>query len=188
APTERRGETREGGQTTEPGQPPVDVNACTQDAVRLHEAIAGAGTTESVLNEILSNRSNAEINEIKAAYQRMYGVSLEDDIKGDTSGDYEDMLVELLKANRDESGQVNQAQATQDAVRLHEAIAGAGTTESVLNEILSRRSRRQIDAIAAAYQNMFGESLEDAIRGDTGGDYEDLLVAQLNRRDTARRQ
>ncbi|MEQ8275686.1 MAG: annexin [Deltaproteobacteria bacterium] len=163
----------------------ADQAQATRDAVALHQAMDGWGTDEAALTRILSGRSNTQINAIKAAYQEMYGESLEDAIKGDTSGDFEDSLLSMLRGNRDESGKVDENAATRDAAALHEAMDGWGTDEATLNRIISGRSGPQLKAIAKAYQEMYGESLEDAIKGDTSGDFEDSLLAQLKRADTA---
>merc|ERR1712230_337207 len=50
-----------------------------------HEAIKGLGTKESVLNDVLLGRSNADMRAIKQAYQETYRRALETDVKGDLS-------------------------------------------------------------------------------------------------------
>lgn len=40
------------------------------DAMQLHKAIAGAGTNEKILLEIMSTRTNEEIRSIQAAYKK----------------------------------------------------------------------------------------------------------------------
>jgi len=56
------------------------------DAYQLHKAMAGLGTKEHVLIEIMTTRSNAQIRELKMAYKMMYGHELEHDMVGETSG------------------------------------------------------------------------------------------------------
>lgn len=65
-------------------------------ATQLHEAMDKIGTNEDVLTEILCTRGNAEIHQIKEAYERLYGKSLEDEISSEVSGDYKRLLVMLL--------------------------------------------------------------------------------------------
>jgi hypothetical protein len=44
------------------------------------------------------------LREIKAAYQHLFGHELAKDISGDTSGTFKALLLDLLEANRNESG------------------------------------------------------------------------------------
>ncbi len=175
----RRSAGRLQGGMTAGGAPRVDKNKATRDAVALHQAMDGMGTDEQSLINLLSNRTNREIRAIKTAYQEMFGESLDDRIKSETSGDLETMLLKLSSGNRDESGTVDSAQATRDAVALHQAIDGWGTDEAALIRLLGGRSKAQIAAAASAYESMYGESLQDAIKGDTSGWFETSLLAQL---------
>ncbi len=56
------------------------------DAERLHYAIDGAGTDEATIREVLGGRSRAEVDAIRADYQKRYGRALDDDLRGDLSG------------------------------------------------------------------------------------------------------
>lgn len=73
----------------------------------------GLGTKEKVLIEILCSRTNEQIFLIRAKYEELYHHSLEKDIKGDTSGDFENLLVALLQGNRDESNMIDSLKANQ---------------------------------------------------------------------------
>uniref|UniRef100_A0A667Z3M7 Annexin n=1 Tax=Myripristis murdjan TaxID=586833 RepID=A0A667Z3M7_9TELE len=67
--------------------------------------------------------------------------------------------------------------AGDDAVALRKAIEGLGTREKTLIDVLTRRSSAQRQLICAAYQEATGRSLEEDLRGDTHGDFEEVLVA-----------
>jgi annexin A7/11 len=56
-----------------------------QDCHVLHESIKGLGTKESAMNDVLLNRTNADLNAIKNHYQHKYRRTLESDVKGDLS-------------------------------------------------------------------------------------------------------
>jgi annexin A7/11 len=51
----------------------------------------------------------------------VYGHSIEKDVKGDTSGDFQKILVELLMGRRDESVGVDAEKAIEDAQKLYKA-------------------------------------------------------------------
>lgn len=55
------------------------------------------GTKESVLNRIIITRSEIDLVQIKSAYKTLYRRDFERDISSDTSGDYEKLLLEILK-------------------------------------------------------------------------------------------
>ncbi|NXU95783.1 ANXA8 protein, partial [Cettia cetti] len=67
------------------------------DAKELYDAMKGVGTRESVIIEILASRTKAQIKEIIKAYKEQYGSDLEQDIKSETSGYLEQILVCLLQ-------------------------------------------------------------------------------------------
>lgn len=116
-------------------------------AKELHDAMSGLGTDEAVLIEVLCTMSNHEISIIKQAYEAskltkkyqnykiivvcvyllhyliiiVYGRTLEDDLISDTSGNFKRLMVSLCCANRDESFNVDQGAAMEDARQLLQA-------------------------------------------------------------------
>jgi len=65
-------------------------------AHRMNEAIKGLGTDDSLLIRCFTENSKPFLHEIKKEYEILFKVSIEEDIKGDTSGHYRDLLVTLL--------------------------------------------------------------------------------------------
>uniref|UniRef100_A0A673B9H7 Annexin n=1 Tax=Sphaeramia orbicularis TaxID=375764 RepID=A0A673B9H7_9TELE len=108
-----------------------------EDVAALRNAIEGLGTTEKTLVEVLTQRSNAQRQLIANAYHKATGRTLVDDLKGDTHGDFEDLLVALVTPT-----------TAYDCHEVIKAIKGAGTTESTLTEIFASRSNRQIRALS----------------------------------------
>uniref|UniRef100_A0A3Q3CBC9 Annexin n=1 Tax=Haplochromis burtoni TaxID=8153 RepID=A0A3Q3CBC9_HAPBU len=64
-------------------------------AERLYKSMKGLGTTDSVLIRIMVARAEIDMLDIKAQFMKMYGKTLHSFIKGDTSGDYRKILLEL---------------------------------------------------------------------------------------------
>uniref|UniRef100_A0AAV2LF04 Annexin n=1 Tax=Knipowitschia caucasica TaxID=637954 RepID=A0AAV2LF04_KNICA len=148
------------------------------DAAELREAIKGAGTDEACLIEILSSRSNAEIDEINRIYKSEYGKKLEDAIISDTSGHFRRLLVSLSQGNRDEREQVDVSLAKQDAQKLYTAGENkVGTDESQFNAILCARSKPHLRAVFHEYQQMCGRDIEKSICREMSGNVEDGMVS-----------
>lgn len=66
-------------------------------ADRLYKAMHGLGTDDRALIYIFSLLTKAELKQVAQIFQRKRGRSLESMIRGDTSGNYEKLLRELLR-------------------------------------------------------------------------------------------
>ncbi|MGV8118566.1 MAG: annexin [Candidatus Xenobiia bacterium LiM19] len=159
-------------------QQPVDTGAARSEAVALHSAMEGLGTDETSLSSLLANKTNEQIKAIKQEYQNLYGVSLEHDINGDTSGNYREALNRLCQGNRSTAAP-DQSEARADATALHQAMKGCGTDESVLTNMLCSRNKEQIDAIKRAYQDMYGKDLMQDVHNETHGLFENNAYGDL---------
>ncbi|TRY85437.1 hypothetical protein DNTS_016104 [Danionella cerebrum] len=138
----------------------------------------GAGTEEACLIDILASRNNSEIREIVSVYKRDHGKSLEDDICGDTSGMFQRVLVSLLTAGRDESNNVDEAQAIKDAKEIYEAgEAHWGTDEVKFLTVLCVRNRNHLLRVFQEYQKISGRDIEDSIKREMSGCLEDVFLA-----------
>ncbi|XP_077282283.1 annexin B9 isoform X1 [Temnothorax americanus] len=147
-------------------------------AKELNDAMSGLGTDETVLIEVLCTLSNHEISIIKQAYEAMYGRTLEDDLISDTSGNFKRLMVSLCCANRDESLNVDNAAAMEDAKQLLQAgELRFGTDESTFNAILVQRSIAQLRQIFVEYHNITGHDIENAIENEFSGDIKKGLLA-----------
>jgi len=66
-------------------------------ADRLYKAMHGLGTDDNALIYVFSVLTKAELRQVADIFQRKRSRSLQSMIKGDTSGNYEKLLIELLR-------------------------------------------------------------------------------------------
>ncbi|XP_072549068.1 annexin A1-like isoform X3 [Salminus brasiliensis] len=146
-------------------KPDPNFNA-SRDAAALQKAIETKGVDENAITEILARRTNAQRQEIKAAYERDTGKNLPNTLKSALKSSYEDVVLALLMTP-----------AQFDAHELRQAMKGLTTKEKVLCEILGTRSNQEIRLIKTAFKEAYGEELEHDIKGDTSGDFKTALLA-----------
>uniref|UniRef100_A0A8C6PFT5 Annexin n=1 Tax=Nothobranchius furzeri TaxID=105023 RepID=A0A8C6PFT5_NOTFU len=137
-----------------------------KDVEVLRKAMKGFGTDENAIIELLGNRTIKQRVPLVAAYKTTYGKDLVKDLKSELTGDFEDLVIAMLKTP-----------SQFDASELRAAIKGAGTDEACLIEILSSRSNAEILEINRVYKSEYGKTLEDAISSDTSGHFRRLLVS-----------
>ncbi|NXF94670.1 ANXA6 protein, partial [Eubucco bourcierii] len=136
------------------------------DAQVLRKAMKGLGTDEGAIIEVLTQRSNAQRQQILKAYKAHYGRDLMADLKSELSGSLAKLILGLMLTP-----------AQYDAKQLRKAVEGAGTDEKVLIEIMATRNNQEIKAINEAYQEAYHKSLEDDLSSDTSGHFKRILVS-----------
>ncbi|KAI4323528.1 hypothetical protein L6164_023125 [Bauhinia variegata] len=62
----------------------------------VRDSIVGFGTDEDSLTRVIVTRAETDMSEVRVEYEEMYKASLDDDVIGDTSGDYGEFLMTLL--------------------------------------------------------------------------------------------
>ncbi|GAB0087118.1 Annexin [Sergentomyia squamirostris] len=146
-------------------RPPPDFNAVA-DAQTLRKAMKGFGTDETALINVICRRTNEQRQMIAREYKTNFGKDLIEDIKSETTGNFENLLVSLMTPIVDYY-----------ALELHDAMAGVGTDEDVLIEVLASMSNYEINTIKYAYEKMYGQSLENRLISETSGNFKRLLVS-----------
>lgn len=87
-------------------------------------------------------------------------------MKSELSGDFERVILALITPWPEYM-----------AGEIHYAIQGAGTDEKKLVEILCPCSNQQMRQIGDAYQQLYGKSMESAVKSDLSGDLRRFMVA-----------
>jgi len=139
----------------------------------LQNAVRGIGTRESIVIDVLTQSTNAEIMELKRLWPEM-----ENHVASDTSGNFRHVLVALMKAKRQEIVQYDDQLASQVAHDLYKAGENRlGTNDSKFVETMTTFSPYFLDRVSYHYSVRHGHSLQVAIENETSGDYKDALIA-----------
>ena len=138
------------------------------DAQALRDAMKGFGTDEAALIKIVANRTNQQRIAIKEAYKTAFGRDLISDLKSELRGKLEDAMVALFTEPIE-----------YDCDSLKNAMKGVGTDEDSLIEIITSRPNWMLKKIKEKYKEKYKKDLESAIKSETSGDLERLLVSIL---------
>ncbi|XP_077599461.1 annexin A2 isoform X2 [Stigmatopora nigra] len=142
------------------------------DVMRIHQALEKKDVTTLV--SVLTNRNNAQRRIIAETFIEATERDLVDLLKKILSGDLEDLMTELMMSP-----------AEHECHRLRRAMAGLGTDEETLLEILCSRSSEEIRDISAAYGQIYKKDLEKDVKAETSGDFAKLVVALVNKEEVA---
>lgn len=126
-----------GNPTIRPAQPFDAVS----DANILRKAMKGFGTDEKALISVICHRTNEQLQHIAREFKTCFGRDLIQDVRSETKGNFENVLVSLLTPTIEYY-----------VSQLRNAMSGMGTDEDVLIEIFCTLSNSEIHAIKRAYE------------------------------------
>ncbi|KGL81564.1 Annexin A8-like 1, partial [Tinamus guttatus] len=138
------------------------------DAQTLYNAMKGLGTDEQAIIDVLTKRSNRQRQEIAKSFKAQFGKDLIESLKSELSGDFERLIVALMYPP-----------FKYEAKELYDAMKGLGTSEDTIIEILASRTKAQIREIIKAYKEEYNSDLEEDIKSETSGYFEQILVCLL---------
>ncbi|XP_038160430.1 annexin A2-like [Cyprinodon tularosa] len=144
------------------------------DASELKSSMKGLGTDEEALIELVCSRNNEELTEIKKVYREMFKKELEKDITGDTSGNFEKLLLALVQTKRDDpSSVVDYQKIDDDAKALYKAgVKRKGTDVATWISIMSQRSIPHLQKVFERYKSYSPYDMKESIRKEVKGDME----------------
>jgi len=131
----------------------------------LRNAMKGLGTNEAAMIEAIAPASSRCLAMALQMYASEFKRSLISDIKDETSGNFETACVLLF-----------QSQPDLDARNIREAMAGIGTDEDRIDEILLFRSGVALRAISNSYRSIFDRDLFDDLRSECSAMAADLYI------------
>ncbi|CAI2729891.1 unnamed protein product [Schistosoma spindalis] len=140
-----------------------------KDCEQLHQAMAGMGTNEKSLIEVMGHRSSEQRVIITQKYKSTYGKDLTSKFKSELSGSFYDCMEALCYSP-----------VEFDAREVRRSVKGAGTDEDALIEILCSRTNAQIKQIKETYSKIFpNRDLENDVKSDTSRHFKRVCVALL---------
>ena len=123
---------------------------------------------KSKIVEFICKLTNEQRQKLKELYLSSYGTELEKELDSVLSGDAKDLISGLMKNPIDF-----------DAEQIYLSMKGLGTDEDTLSEMIATRPGRRLIKIKDRYPELYNETLENDIKGDTSNYYRNILTAMI---------
>ncbi|KAE8260715.1 hypothetical protein A4X13_0g186 [Tilletia indica] len=147
------------------------------DAWLVKNATSGAGTNESILNEVLLGRSAQDMWLLKQAYQQTYGKSLERTVEDDLSFKTKRLFSMAMQGNvPPDSVPVDQRLVEADVQTLNKGARGMGTDEIAISGVLVNRNEAHLAAVCLRYEQVHRTKVSKMILSEFSGHMEDALL------------
>ena len=154
--------------------PNPNLQECEDDARKLYDAGEKKwGTDDSMFNKIFALKSPAEITAISRAYHKLTGHTILQAINNEFSGDVKKLLTAIVYAVISPSEYF--------ATRVNKAVKGLGTNDKMLIRVIVTRSEIDMPQIRQYYKQLYGKDMIEDIKGDTSGEYRNLLIKLASR-------
>jgi len=152
-----------------PNNPYPDEQECSRNAKELYDAgIQKKGREQLTYLYILTQKSREELATISKIYYKWYSKTLFQEIESLFSGDARRVLKAIVYALLSPSEYF--------AYRIHKAIKGLGTNDTILIRVLVSRDEIDINRIKRYYKQLYQKELYQAVSEDVSGDYRTLLL------------
>jgi len=150
---------------------PVNTSQAAADAEALYKKGEGkVGTDDDFFIQILTSRSQAHLAEVSKIYYQKHSKELEKAIELETSGDYKNILVALVRNP-----------ICHFADSIYQAVKGLGTNNRKLIRaiVYLSHNRNLVPEVKAYYQKKYGKPLNQDIANDTSFNFKKTLLAVL---------
>ncbi|KAK8299105.1 hypothetical protein V6Z11_D05G300800 [Gossypium hirsutum] len=149
----------------------VDTDVENLEADRLHEAIKTKDLAHDDVVFILSTRNFYQLRTTFACYKKKHGNPIDKDIEKSGKGDLESLVRMVILCIDSPEKHFAEVVGT--------SIIGLGTDEDSLTRAIISRAEIDMMKVKSEYLNIYKSSLDDAVTGDTSGDYRNFLVTLL---------
>ncbi|KAI8913492.1 hypothetical protein EDD86DRAFT_223489 [Gorgonomyces haynaldii] len=149
-------------------EPLLTAGQVNDKVSQIHNAVKGFGSDKSGLIHALGGLTEPQMQQVTLGYKAAYGETLVDRLKKELSGDLERLFVSLVEPL-----------ANLDARRVNKCIAGLGTNEIGLVEVLAGRTSTEIANLKRAYKEIFNKDIEKHIDADVSGHEQQLFIGLI---------
>ncbi|XP_029141082.1 annexin A9 [Protobothrops mucrosquamatus] len=170
-----------------PGQFETIIRALLRPAAQndAHEIQAGLQSLEvETLIEIVSTQRAKQLQETLAYYKQDFKSDLETDIACGTTGGFQELLLALIKGERERHlGVIDYVLIRQDSKALADAAAGGdagGLEQSAWVRILAQRSPEHLRRVFSWYQELTGNSVEETMEKHFQGDFREASLTLVS--------
>jgi len=140
----------------------------------LKHATKGAGTAEKYLIDVLAPSSNQEVLDVYQCDPTIIAAVCNDV----SHGDFAKVVQRLLKGKREEKENPSHDELRAVAEKFYKAGEGKlGTDEATFIDLICSHSPKYLAQVSKVYQEHHKSTLVQAIKKETSGDFEDVLVA-----------
>lgn len=147
-------------------------------AREFREATRGIGTNEDALIEMCVSLDGQELRKVSSAYQQMYEKKLEKEIRDDTSGFFQDLLMALLGGRQEDTAIFPSQVPRNTAEALKNIEVGKWERQKdTIRDIFCKRSFTELRAMFDEYEKLSGQKIEDAIEREFKKDAKKTLLA-----------
>ncbi|GFP92445.1 annexin d3 [Phtheirospermum japonicum] len=149
----------------------VDTNIADNEAAKLHGAVKAKKLDDDELVRILSTRNVFQLRETFKCYKDNYGKSIDQDIMACGKGIFESIMKVVIWCL--DTPEKHFAEVVRGA------IIGLGTDEDSLTRAIVSRAEIDMMKVRGEYFEANKSSMDNAVIGDTSGDYQDFLMTLL---------
>lgn len=147
------------------------------DAFLLYEAI---DSDKDVINEIICFRDFDRIAQIKQKFKEIYGKDLISEIKNETSGDYQNVVLYMLENPRNK----NSSPDLENCQKIAEDLFNAGENKIGTNEIVFIKyfkslSPEELQLVSKEYHKNYNRNIVQVIRDELSGNVQKLFLKIL---------
>ena len=149
-----------------------DLENCIKIADELYSSGEGKiGTNEDTFIKYFTTLSAEELTTVGKEYHKKYKKNIVQVIEKEFSGDLKKLLKNILY------GLISPSEYF--ARQINGAVKGLGTNDAQLIRSIVTRKDEDMKMIKKYYKKLFGKNMADDIKGDTGGNYQKILLALI---------